>query len=339
MNLKNRRATMTTYSKGSLYAADPNSTVVHYVLQDGYCNTRCKHCYMLSQNQTRRKRDFETAKEDIRGLLSQGYKLDFRGTETLLDPAFLELFPLVGQTYLQTNGIELIKNPSLFKILKQAGITTIMFTYPSEPASLVGFQTKTVEEIVVSAKDNSFRTVLDYIVTSEVVASFKRDVKFFENLADHLISFGADELRLVRLIPLANEMKALTPSVKDMENIAMESVRLESAYGNKLDITRAGQFGLYDLRRSLKEKFLGIKVPAPEESGIMDCPAGKKLFVIDVDNNIYPCLYLMNKDFKMGEFRNGVIRVKRPEIIPGGVHLADCPAATIQNERMKLCAH
>jgi len=327
---------MSINSQGSLYAAGSNSTVVHYVLQNGYCNTRCMHCYVLSQNQKQRKRDCQVARRDIGRLLGQGYKVNFRGTEILLDPEFLELFPLVGQDYIQTNGIELDKNSGLFEILKKVDIKKIIFTYPSLPENLLGFKKEIVERVVKLSNQHGFRTILDYIVTSEVVSSLKQDGGFFKKLVNRLVSIGADELRFVRLIPFSDGLKSLAPSVNDMELVTAKSVRLEAQYKNSLDVTRAGQFGLYDLRRTLKEKFLGIKVPPPEESGIMDCAAGKKLFIIDVDNSVYPCLYLMSKDFKMGEFRNGVIEIDKPKISPSEIHLADCPVASIQNKRIKF---
>ena len=322
---------MAQYSKGSLYAADPFSTMVLYILQEGFCNARCNHCYMLLQNQSPKKRELETAKQDLEYLTSEGYNVHLRGTEILLNPEYLKLFSLVKQDYIQTNGKELYKNPSLFQDLHNEEIKKILLTYPSEPKNLVDFSKEMIDHVINESSNMRFRTIVDFICTKGTFEAFREDSSYFEKLSEHLIRMNTHELRFVRLIPFNLELGKITLSSEESRRIIEESVRLESQYKGELGITRAGQFGCFDLRRELKEQYFGIKVPLPEESGIMDCPAGTKLFVIDLNNNVYPCLYLMNDSNKIGKFTKGKIIVK-PETKFGALHLDDCPAYMYHSE-------
>jgi MoaA/NifB/PqqE/SkfB family radical SAM enzyme len=108
---------------------------------------------------------------------------------------------------------------------------------------------------------------------------------------------------------------------------------LEAQYKGVMDITRAGQMGCFDLRRKLKEECLGIVVPSPNESHIMDCPAGERLFVVDLDNKVYPCLYLRNTRSAIGMFADGEIILKKGAHIPGALHADDCPAYIEQHNQ------
>ncbi|HJX50391.1 MAG TPA: hypothetical protein VJ438_02935 [Candidatus Nanoarchaeia archaeon] len=314
-----------TYSIGSLYAADPESLMVMYLLQEGYCNAKCKHCYMHLQKQNPKSRDVKVARKDLESLVSQGYKVHLRGTEILLNQEYLSLFPLVEQKYIQTNGKILHDTPKLFEELKKVGISKIMLTYPTEPKDLMDFSKEMVDRVIQSGSKNSFRMVTDFVVTRNIIDLIRGDNNYFNRLCEQLMNVGASELRFVRLIPFSKELKEITPSAKETEEVVRESVKLESLYKGRLDVTRAGQFGFYDLRRELKERYFGIKVPEPEESGIMDCPAGKKLFVIDLNNHIYPCLYLMGQNHRIGKLEDGRIILKE-RLTPAKLHSKDCPA-------------
>lgn len=104
--------------------------MVLYILQEGYCNSGCGHCYMKHQKQKPKSRDVKAARKDLVSLVSQGYKGHLRGTEILLNQEYLELFRLVGQEYIQTNGKLLCENHSLSGELKRAKIN--VSTYASE---------------------------------------------------------------------------------------------------------------------------------------------------------------------------------------------------------------
>lgn len=316
------------YSKGSLYAANPESTMVLYILQEGYCNSVCGHCYMKLQKQKPKFRDVKTARKDLTSLVSQRYNVHLRGTEILLNREYLELFRLVGQEYIQTNGKLLCENHSLPSGLKRAGINRIMLTYPTEPSGLLDFSEEMVDNAIRIGSSNDFRMVVDFILTRNILESYRREKKYFESICEHLINLGVHELRFVRLIPFTEELKKLSLSPSETEDMVKESVRLEVFYKGRLDVTRSGQMGFFDLRRALKKEFLEIDVPAPEDSGIMDCPAGKKLFVIDMDNSAFPCLYLMSLPHKIGSFRDGKIDLIGGAEVPGRLHISDCPAYT-----------
>ncbi|MBL7147511.1 MAG: hypothetical protein ISS82_01670 [Nanoarchaeota archaeon] len=317
---------MKIYSKGSLYATDPKSTLVLYLLQEGFCNMNCKHCYMKFQKRKSRFRDLNSAKKDIKNLILQGYKVNLRGTEILLNPKFLSLFPLAKQNYIQTNGKILYKNNSFFKKIKKAKIKKIILTYPTEPKNIINISKKVVEEVIKIGSKGGFNMIVDFIITKNISKIFQKDSNYFKKLCNKLRSIGAHELRFVRLIPFSKELKKICPSESETKKIIEESVKLESYYKGKFNVTRAGQMGFFDLRRNLKEKYCNIKVHPPEKSKIMDCPGGIKLFIIDLDNKVYPCLYLMNSPYQIGKFINGKIVLRKNSKIPGKLHTKECPA-------------
>jgi len=284
---------------------------------------------MRFQEQEPKSRDSQIAEKDLESLVTQGYNVHLRGTEILLDPDYLSLFPLVRQKYIQTNGKLLYEDHSLFEELKKNKIKTIMLTYPTEPRDLLDFSADMVESVIKKCSFNDFRTIVDFIITKAVFKEFKKDKKYFDNLLTRLINTGTNELRFVRLIPLSNKLKMITPSYEEAREIIEESVRLEAAYDKIIDITRAGQFGFFDLRRRLKKKYFGIEIPEPEKTGIMDCPGGERLYIIDLHNNIYPCLYLMNRKYKIGKFKKGQILLNKGIIIPAKIHIEDCPAHSL----------
>ena len=323
------------YGKGSLYAIGPGSKIVHYILQEGFCNSKCRHCYMHFQNQKVQKRNLGIAEQDLQNLISSGYSPHLRGTEILLNPEYLSLFSLIKQNYIQTNGKKLSENPSLFDDLHEVGIQKIYLTYPTEPQNMMDISKDVVDEVIKKSSENGFRTIVNFIVTKDISTRLTGDAAYLEKLCENLIKKGANELRFVRLVPFSDELLGITTSSEEMKKIIEESVRLEHIYQGKLDVTRSGQCGFFDLRRELKEKYFGIKVPSPEESGVMDCHGGKQLFVIDLKNNVYPCLYLMSENDKIGEFTGGNIIITNQEGIPAKLHLEDCPAHTINSERLK----
>ena len=300
--------------------------MVLYLLQEGFCNIRCRHCYLVFQKDKVKRRDVHAAAGDVANLQSHGYHVHLRGTEILLNPEYLSLFTLVQQDYIQTNGILLRQDPSLLARLRDANVTKILLSYPIGPEDILGIPAEIAEAVTPTASGQGFRVALNVIVTKGVVNCFREDGMYFQRLCDRLIDLGAGELRFVRLIPFSHDLKAISPSPSETKVILTESARLEAHYKDRFDITRAGQMGCFDLRRTLKEDYLGVKVPPPEQSDVMDCPAGAKLFVIDLDNDVYPCLYSMDRSHRIGRFADGDIMCDRNAPVPAQLHATDCPA-------------
>ena len=288
---------------------------------------------MQFQRAAVKRRDLRVAKRDIENLLSQGYRVQLRGTEILLNPEYLSLFPLIGQAYLQTNGALLHQYPSLFRKLKGAMLRTIMLTYPIEPEGLIDMPESVIQDVIRAGSGNGFGMVVNILVTKGIVKLLEQDPAYFAEICDTLIDMGAHELRFARLIPFTREQKRISPSLSETETIIRESFRLEARYDGRFDITRAGQMGSFDLRRKLKREYLGVGVPSPNESHIMDCPGGAKLFVVDLDDRIYPCLYLRNWRWAIGTFANGEIILEKSTPLPGALHVADCPAYVEQHNQ------
>jgi len=281
---------------------------------------------MQFQKEAVKRRNLNVAKRDIENLLSQGYRVHLRGTEIILNPEYLSLFPLAGQAYLQTNGALLHLNQSFFLKLKDAGLHTIILTYPIDPEGIVDMSERVIQDVIGTGSVEGFRIVVNIIITKSIMKLLEQDAAYFRGICDCPIDLGAHELRFVRLIPFSQELRRISPSLCETQTIIEESFQLEADYKGKFDITRAGQMGGFDLRRDLKHRYLGVSVPPPNESHIMDCPAGAKLFVVDLDNLVYPCLYLRNASWAIGTFAEGRIVLKKGAHVPGALHAIDCPA-------------
>lgn len=281
---------------------------------------------MQFQKEAVKRRDLNVAKRDIQNLLSQGYRVHLRGTEIILNPEYLSLFSLAGQAYLQTNGALLHLNPSFFSQLNNAGLHTIILTYPTDPERIVDVSERVIQDVIRTGSVQGFRIIVNIIITKGIMKLFEQDAAYFRRICDCFIDLGAHELRFVRLIPFSETLRRISPSLFETRTIIQESFRLEARYKGKFDITRAGLMGGFDLRRDLKHRYLGVNVPPPDQSHIMDCPAGAKLFVVDLDNLVYPCLYLRKAAWAIGTFAEGRIVLKKGTHVPGTLHATDCPA-------------
>jgi len=75
---------------------------VAYLLNQGYCNAHCSHCYMSSLKTSAMKRSISQAWEDITKLLDGGYRIILRGHRNSSSSGILPSFSL-GWSELPTN--------------------------------------------------------------------------------------------------------------------------------------------------------------------------------------------------------------------------------------------
>jgi len=303
---------------------------VNYMLNQGYCNATCEHCYVnKSPVLEKGRRSIDEAKIDIRKLRKQGFKINLRGTEILLHPEYLELFPLASQDYIQTNGIQIAKNPALVKRMKGVGIKHLIFTHPMMDSYVVNYLADYVEKAIKLCKQH-FSITVSYVLTKRVLS----EPELLEDACKKAISMGANAAKFIRLIPLAPGLIERTLSTEESKRVLLMIKALKKKYKyEELVIQTPGCFGQFDFRRKLnKQKHQDVNL-----NRIYDCPAGVKNFVVDVDDKIYPCLYLMDKRHELGSWDQETFKITKnlPNHI-GKLRCEECPAFTYHTSQNNL---
>src|SRR5712692_3734867 len=92
-------------SNAHFFMGNVGRGTVSYMLNEGYCNIRCPHCYVNRVHVEPRRRNTKQADSDIRALQAEGYNVILRGTELIIHKDFLPLFAIAKQNYVQTNGL------------------------------------------------------------------------------------------------------------------------------------------------------------------------------------------------------------------------------------------
>ncbi len=304
-------------------------TVV-YLLNQGFCNAKCSHCYVNKSTADRAQRSFNQAYIDILNLQYLGYKVILRGTEILLNPEYLSLFRLVNQTYLQTNGLIITENPRILSSIKDAAINHIILTYPYIEDGISSIPKTIVERAINYCREN-FSITLSIIITKK----YADNLVLLKEACQTALNLGARAIKFIRLMPINPEHIQLTLNVEQSKIVLSEIHHLKSKYNyNDLIIQTPGCFGMFSYRRLLnKEKYLEIDL-----ADIYDCPAGIKHFIIDAKNDIYPCLYLMGKNHKTGRYNGNDLALWQStgHKLWGKLRIEECPAFEYWMHKIKL---
>lgn len=293
-------------------------SVVSYVLNEGYCNAKCPHCYINRVRQTPRKRNPEQARRDIIELRDDGYKVLLRGTEILLEREYIPLFRDADQDYVQTNGIVIARDPSILEDLARAQVTTVIISYPWDEEGLVAVSPVISRRAVIACSEK-FNTIISIMVTKSLAHNLER----IQIACEEALQAGARAIKFVRIMPLTPDLMTITPSFQESADVLKEVARMKAVFDKeRLVLQTPGCFGMFEFRRSLNPQKFGNR----DFSDSMDCPAGVRNFVIDLDNSVYSCLYLMSAELRIGTFSYGQIIIDAPQSVPGRRRIPECPA-------------
>jgi MoaA/NifB/PqqE/SkfB family radical SAM enzyme len=301
-------------------------TVV-YLLNQGICSAHCSHCYVNKKIEGEAGRDIEQAFVDIRRLQESSYRVILRGTEILLNLKFLKLFSLVNQTYLQTNGLIIAENPQILSLIRDAGINHLIFTYPFLENGITDIP-KSIVEKAVKISRYDFGITLSIIVTKD----FADNTALLSQACAKALVLGVRAIKFIRLMPINPKHISLTLKSEQSIIILSELDRLKKIFDyNELIIQTPGCFGMFSHRRSLNKE----KYSEADLSGVYDCPAGIKHFVIDAQNDIYPCLYLMGQEHKIGRYEDNkfeLLQCPTGYEFWGKLRTEECPAFNYWND-------
>jgi MoaA/NifB/PqqE/SkfB family radical SAM enzyme len=305
-------------SNAHFFMGDVGRGTVSYMLNEGYCNISCPHCYVNRVHVEPRRRDPQQAEADILALQAEGYNVILRGTELIIHRDFLPLFAVVKQDYVQTNGLYIVKHPDVLDRLWEVGVRYIVITYPFDPDGMIDMDCRDSDQAIALSAER-FGVTVSIIVTRNVTTNLASLIEF----CDHVRALGARGVKFVRLIPVTPDLLPLTPSPSESKAALEEISRLKKHYAKEeLNLQTPGCFGLFEFRRSLEPE----RFETTDLSDIYDCPGGIKNFVVDLKNDVYPCLYVMGPEHKIGKFSRGKLILEESSQPIGRLRSCECPA-------------
>lgn len=265
--------------------------VVLMVNDKAACNMNCECCYLSYEG----VRTPDSAVRAVEGLRPR-YRVTIAGSETLVDPRYLEAYKRAGQKYLLTNGLLLDKKPCLYDALQDSGIEELQLSmdFGGEKGDERNSK-EMVERVTRAAKDRGFWVRLACIINAD---NYRAAGQMCNQAAD----IGADAVFLTRYVKSGSavfqDKKVLTTAQKE-EFFQLASEIRKKFRQDKLDIRLNGNFGP-------KKESAGEALAARNAY----CLAGRKLFAVAPNNNVYGCPYLMTEPMGrlVGESRLEITR-------------------------------
>lgn len=256
------------------------------------CNMSCAHCYVPRF----RPRSLKNTLAAIKSLRNNGHEITVALSETLLHPEYLEAYQAAGQEYMLTNGVLLYKNKSLYDILQAHGIIELKISaHFGVSKDLKSVPEEIAAEVIKESKRRGFRVVVFTVITAD-------NYKHLEGMCEKSAEYGADILSPIRLVSsksTGESKKLLTPA--QVKYFFRELERLRKKYPKTtLQIKPRGNFGP---RPGSKGEELAKKNQY--------CPAGKEIVVIDPQNNVYGCPFLMQTKNIIGRYKNDSIVIEK----------------------------
>ena len=295
-SLKNKKGGEKMVPLKNNNGSETPQTRIIYAVTDN-CNTECAHCYRRCCPEKKPKiaRELSDCKKDVSALMKKGFLVRINGAEVLTNSDYLNLYPLVGQDYLLTNGIILSKQPELCEQLMEYGIKQVRFSWH------IGFQNvlnNIDERIIKQAISNSLKAGLDVLIA---VVIGNTNFHALDEISKQVLKAGVKKLELFQLMPVRDEMRKYTLTASQKEAVFRQVQMLYKRY--RKDELYIQFYGNFNTR--LTEK----SINASNQGSF--CPAGKSFFIIETTNIIYPCFFLEQPQFEMGCLENGKFKLEK----------------------------
>lgn len=240
------------------------------------CNTACKHCY-ISYSGNRDPQELI----DLVLRFRDKYKIEINGAEILTDLRYIESYPLVGQDFVMTNGIEIYKNPEILDYLISKGIKQIFMSFHFGIHDDISDVRKyMLEENISNILKRGLKLKLYVTVTQD-------NYNKVHEIVEKAKKYGAMSVRFTNYIRQGNALELPEENILTRGQIDefLTSVFYERQKNDKsvMDIERCGSFG-----NGGSEKF--------------ECYSVNNNIILTPDNNIYPCLFLAKPGFEIGYY-------------------------------------
>ncbi|MFH0714676.1 MAG: hypothetical protein V1847_03100 [Candidatus Diapherotrites archaeon] len=289
---------------------------IAYFVQEGpnTCNAKCFKCYAgAGENAQKLERgiiDPADAFRDVKELVKE-FRVIIRGTELLLNPAYIPLLKLTRDKTILTNGIVLGQHPERLDLLAENEVSNIVITYPfrSNPSTETNIMHLSLKRDLIglgirAIKAHPFPFVLQL---STIVT--KNSLPFLDDICEEARRHKADVLRFIPFTAQGGINDSMALSQSEREYLVEKVTELKKKYSkNELVIHTPGVLGLFPLRAEKKQ--MVSRHITPDEQLI--CPAGLYYFAISavkkVDEKgtywpVTPCHFLM--DLFIGKYRGG----------------------------------
>ncbi|MBR9683553.1 radical SAM protein [Candidatus Woesearchaeota archaeon] len=255
------------------------------------CNRSCNHCYLPYQG----KRSAEETVELVRQLKEQGELVSLAGSEVLTDLGYLEAYQKASQKYILTNGILLLEHPEIYDKLHEQGIKEVRISAHFGIEKMLGSVPESdVATVIEEAKNEGLKVQITTTITPE-------NYRLVESMCDQSKYMNADKLEFIRYVKAGSARREQRRMLTAEERAEFFELVVEAREGfdkSDLEIAIHGNFGPREGSRGERlAKFNRY------------CPAGTFLFVVDPNNIVYGCPFLM--DFPIGKLVEGKVEVEK----------------------------
>ncbi|MFH1064685.1 MAG: hypothetical protein V1729_06385 [Candidatus Woesearchaeota archaeon] len=252
------------------------------------CTLKCNHCF-LNYSGNRTPKD---TSELIRTLKSQGFDIRLSGSELLSEEGYLDCIADSKREYVMTNGILLIRNPSLYDALSARGISEIrMSRHYGISSDLDSAPLDISSKVCKEAKQRGFKVGFMVVITQD-------NYQLIKHMCDDAHSLNADSVMLLNYAGSKRLSKDKRPELFDQ---VIEQRKIYSK--DDLEIRIHGDFGPRPGSR-------GDELAAQNRY----CPAGTEQFVITPAGDVFGCPLLMQ--YRIGRFEDGKIKIEK-ELVDG----------------------
>lgn len=252
------------------------------------CNMKCEHCYISYKGDM----SIDNAKQKIEAL-GKKYTVWLNGAEPLVNLSYLELYPMVKQDFILTNGKALLVKENRDK-LKYYGIKQINISYHFDIHD-------SISKISRQTVKNLIETLIKEGFTVKIMTTLSKiNYKKLEEYCREAFCMGAKKIKFFNLTKLGNAenlQSNLFMSSEEIKEFLEQLQKVRNLYKKEdLEITRSGNFG--SLTKITKN---------------FNCYAGVDSVVITPDNKAYPCIFLISKEHEIGYYENDKIIITKPQ--------------------------
>ncbi len=274
------------------------------------CNWKCTHCYFPSHSQARKPEEALTVAQS---LVDQGITVVPAAGEVLLEEKYLAVYSAVNAKHILSNGLRLASKDGqrIVRKIKEAGIEQVGFTLHEggEFNILHGVSPETVAKAVETVKTAGLTPTATAVITSV-------NIDRLPQICQLALDIGIDAIRFNRLIPTEPKLRLLTPTPGQTKQFFDLLEKVRAVFPKEvLKIYASGLFGKEGRHKNYSPDY-------------HYCLAGRKIVAIGLDNQVYPCLMLMDPKYSIGQIdpKNGNITINNNPFQQNQYGKSECAA-------------